>query len=123
MKEKYRNLLQVSVSNNAHIYTLDDPLNPAEIAQLESIDKLMSSSKLFNTGFMPCYKFYNSKQNQNETKEIIQNAECSFQYKRKLTWSRTTVKIASTVNSANICFGYTYSDLKTIKSLFDIIKQ
>ena len=66
--------MQVTIVNDAFVFSFDNPDNPIQIAQIESIDMLMNEGHVTNPGFFPEYAYLDEEKNdQIRKKQIIFN--------------------------------------------------
>jgi len=50
---RYNTLMQITIVNDAYVFSLDKPESPTQIATIDSIDLLMDPAKMLNLGFRP----------------------------------------------------------------------
>lgn len=75
-------MVQITVLNNAYIYSLDTFDHPYEVAYIESIDILMDAKKMINIGFKPVCSIPDEDKDNRYVKKSIQmspNGRYSFE--------------------------------------------
>ena len=103
---QYESLLQVCIGSDLTILSLDNPGFPLEVARMESVSQLISPEKLFDTGFD--LEYFDKDQRISESLSLGRN----FQVFRR-----------GNIVDNYITLGYSYSDLRALKSLYEAVKE